>query len=92
MMERILEQDSVTWAISEGKFGVTSKDLSSSDHIKAWTPMLRAPFGEKESLIQVVVSVGQGVELKLGSKTVRRGQCWGSQSSGVLWGVGVDCF
>lgn len=90
--DKVLKQDSVLRAISEGKLGVTSKDPSSSDDLKAWPPMLRAPFGEKGSLIQVVVRVGQGVELKLGPKIVRKGECWGSQSSGVLWGVGVDCF
>lgn len=73
--ERVLKQDSVLWAISEGKFGVTSKDPSSSDDLKAWPPMLRAPFGEKGSLIQVVVRVGQGVS-----------EAWSedSQEGGVL--------
>lgn len=77
MMERILEQDSVTWAISEGKFRVTSKHSSSSDHLKAWPSMLRAPFGEKGSLIQVVVRVGQGVELKLVQRQSGRGSVGG---------------
>lgn len=64
---------------------MTSEDPSSSDHLIAWQPVPRAPFGEQKSLVQVVVRVGQGVGPKFGLKAARREECWRSLSSGAWW-------
>lgn len=60
---------------------MTCKEPSSSGRLRVWELVLRAPFGEQWSLIQVGVRVGQRVKLKLGMKAARREELGGGGGS-----------
>lgn len=72
--EKFWSRTQLPWAYLRWKLtGLTSKDLSSFDHLRVWEPVPRAPFREPQSLLQVVAGVGQGVGWKLGLKAPGEG-------------------
>lgn len=71
---------------------VASKVPSSSDHLRVWEPVPRAPFREPQSLLQVVAGVGQGVGWKLGLKVTGTGSAGGPQGLAPYRELGEDSF